>query len=82
MITMAEARAKGKNWGGARPGAGRPKGSITGRLSQRFKVEVSSDYRAWMMDFAASLGGTELGLFREALESLAEARNFQPPPLH
>jgi hypothetical protein len=67
-------------WGGRRPGAGRPKGSTAGGPSQRFRAQVAPDYRAWMGDFAATLGGSEVDLFHEALRHLAEVRGFRSPP--
>jgi hypothetical protein len=78
--TKAKAKMKGRNWGGPRPGSGRPRGSKTGGPSQRFTAHVSGDYRTWIAAFAGSLGTTELELFREAMKGLAEARGYPPPP--
>jgi hypothetical protein len=79
MATKAKPEDTGRNWGGYRSGSGRPKGSVTG-TSQRFRAEVSADYRVWLADFAGDLGTTEVELFREAMKKLAEAMGFRLPP--
>jgi hypothetical protein len=58
---------------------GRPKGA--GRITFRYGIVATNEYRGWMDDFMAAIGETEVSdVFREAVKRLAESKGFRPPP--
>jgi hypothetical protein len=77
---MAGRAKPGSNWGGKRAGAGPKPRSASGHSITRVRFECSPDYRAWVGDFAAAAGLSELVLFRTAMARLAEAHGFRPSP--
>lgn len=72
VAIMAKKNAKGR---------GRPKGSGTGGLGDRFAVKISPEYKVWLGEFAGSLNAEMADVFREALRRYAEAKGFREPPL-
>lgn len=62
----------------ARP-RGRPKGA--GRITLRYAVVTTPEYRAWMEDFMEMLGEPEVSdVIRESIRRYAESAGFRPPP--
>ncbi len=67
--------------GGARPGAGRPKGTAARRLGAAFTVKCTPEYKVWLQSLAAHQKGEMADVFREALRHYAESCRFRKPPL-
>jgi hypothetical protein len=58
---------------------GRPKGA--GRITLRYAIVTTPEYRTWMEDFMAHLGEPEVSdVIREAIRSYAEMKGFRTPP--
>jgi hypothetical protein len=58
---------------------GRPKGA--GRITTRYAIVATPEYRVWMKEFVTHLGEPEISdVFREAIRLYADAKGFRPPP--
>lgn len=58
---------------------GRPKGA--GRVTSRYAIVATPEYKAWMENFMEHAGETEVSdVFREGVRRYAEAIGFRPPP--
>ena len=58
---------------------GRPKGA--GRITFRYGIVASDEYRAWMERFMEHIGEPEVSdVFREGVRLYAESKGFGPPP--
>lgn len=58
---------------------GRPKGD--GRLTGRFAIVHSPEYRTWMEAFMEYVGESDISeTFREGVRLYAEAKGFRSPP--
>lgn len=58
---------------------GRPKG--TGRITFRYGIVASDEYRTWMDGFMDHIGEPEVSdVFREGVRLYAERKGFPPPP--
>jgi hypothetical protein len=58
---------------------GRPKGA--GRITSRYAIVATPEYKAWMEGFLDHLGEVEVSdVFRDAVKALAAARGYAPPP--
>jgi hypothetical protein len=62
-----------------KPRKGRPKGE--GRITSRFAIVATPEYKVWMEAFLAHVGETEVSdAFREGIRRYAEATGFRSPP--
>jgi hypothetical protein len=58
---------------------GRPKGA--GRITLRYAIVTTPEYRAWMESFMEYLGESEVSdVYRDAVRHYAEAKGFRLPP--
>lgn len=58
---------------------GRPKGA--GRITSRYAIIATPEYRAWMAEFMEYAAETEVSdVFREGIRRYAEALGFRSPP--
>lgn len=58
---------------------GRPKGA--GRVTSRYAIVATPEYRAWMKRFLDHIGEKEVSdVFREGVRRYASATKFEPPP--
>ena len=58
---------------------GRPKGS--GRVTSRFAIVATPEYRAWLDEFMKHAGETEVSdAFREGMKRYADSMKFRSPP--
>lgn len=58
---------------------GRPK--MGGRITSRYAVVTTPEYRAWMVEFMEATGELEVSdVLREGVRLLAEKKGFREPP--
>jgi hypothetical protein len=65
------------------PNPGRPKGRPkgAGRITLRYAIVTTPEYRAWMEGFMAHLSESEVSdVYRDAIRHYAEAKGFRQPP--
>ena len=58
---------------------GRPKGA--GRITLRYAIVTTPEYRTWMESFMEHLGESEVSdVYRDAVRHYAASRGFRLPP--
>jgi len=58
---------------------GRPKAG--GRITSRYSIITSPEYRVWVTEFLAFLGESEVSdVYRDAMRRYAESKGFRAPP--